>query len=142
MKKLFFFFVVFVLTVIVSSEILAKEPVLPLSKAVQELAVDNLLAGLESDNFGLKTSSAFMLGELASEKAVLPLMKILHTDANEDARIVAALALYKIGDERGLYAVKQAVRFDDSQRVSKLCFKFYNAHLQKESAGSIVVASK
>ena len=33
----------------------------------------NLLAGLNSDNFGLSVSSAFMLGEIKSEKAILSL---------------------------------------------------------------------
>ncbi len=141
MKKLSFILLVLVVTLFVTADIFAKGPKPPLSQMVKESAVNNLLEGLESDNFGLMTSAAYMLGELQSEKAVLPLMKILHSDASEDARIVAALALYKIGDERGLYAVKQAVRFDDSERVSKLCYKFYNAYRQEELAESLVVAS-
>lgn len=141
MKKLSFILLVLVVTLFVTAEIFAKGPNPPLSQLVKESAVNNLLEGLESDNFGLKTSSAYMLGELESKKAVLPLMKILHSDASEDARIVAALALYKIGDERGLYAVKQAIRFDDSERVSKLCHKFYNAYIQNGLAESLVIAS-
>ncbi|MCK5088195.1 MAG: hypothetical protein KAQ90_11770, partial [Melioribacteraceae bacterium] len=35
-----------------------------------EKVESNLLEGLKSDNFGLKVSSAYMLGEIKSEKAV------------------------------------------------------------------------
>jgi HEAT repeat protein len=142
MKKLSFIFVFLVAVVFITAETFAKGPVPPLSKSIQESAVNNLLVGLESDNFGLKTSSAYLLGELESAKAVIPLLKILHNDANEEARIMAALALYKIGDARGLYAIKQAIRFDDSERVRNLCTKFYKAYLSKEIEDSFIVALK
>jgi len=88
-------------------------------------SVKNLLMGLNSENYGLKTSSAYMLGEIKAEEAVLPLMHMLRTETNEDARIVAALALFKIDDPKGIFAVKQAIRFDNSERVRKMCSNFY-----------------
>lgn len=141
MKKLSFIFVVSVISVFMIAESFAKGPILPLSKSVQQSAEINLLVGLESDNFGLKTSSAYLLGEIHSSKAVIPLMKILRSDKNEEARITAALALYKIGDARGIFAVKQAIRFDESDRVSKLCRKFYNSYVNNEIAESLLAAS-
>ena len=141
MKKLSFIFVVSVIAIFMMTESFAKGPALPLSKSVQQSAEINLMVGLESENFGLKTSSAFLLGEIHSSKAVIPLMKILRSDENEEARITAALALYKIGDARGIYAVKQAIRFDESERVRKLCSKFYIAFIIKEIAESLLAAS-
>jgi HEAT repeats len=94
--------------------------------------VQNLLIGLQSKNFGLRTSSAYILGEIRAEEAVLPLMKMLRTEKSEEARIVAALALYKIKETRGIFAIKQAVRFDDSERVQKNCSNFYNQYLREE----------
>ena len=38
---------------------------------------------------------------------------------------MAALALYKIGDARGINAIKQRIRFDDSERVRKMCSTLY-----------------
>jgi HEAT repeat protein len=96
----------------------------------KEAAITNLMIGLHSNNFGLRTSCAYMLGEIRAEQAVIPLMKMLRTEKNEDARIVAALSLYKINDSRGIFAVKQAIKFDDSERVRKLCFNFYNQTLR------------
>lgn len=95
---------------------------------VTQNTVQSLIEGLNSENLGLKSSSAYMIGELQLSKAVIPLMKILHQDENEDIRIAAALALYKIGSPVAIHAVKQSIRFDDSERVSKHCASFYNEY--------------
>lgn len=85
----------------------------------------NLILGVQSDNLGLRTSAAQMLGDLRSKKAVFALMGMLKNDTDERGRIAAALALYKIGDRIGIYSVKQTARLDDSGRVRKLCALFY-----------------
>jgi HEAT repeat protein len=93
----------------------------------------NLLAGINSNNSGLRTSAAMMLGDLRSSNAVLPLMRMLKNESDERGRIVAALALYKIGSPVGIYAVKQTARFDNSERVRKLCALFYQEFQQVRS---------
>jgi HEAT repeat protein len=98
----------------------------------KEKAIENLLVGLNSDNEGLQSSSAFFLGEYNSSEAVIPLMKILKNSSQEELRIQSALALLKIGDARGIYAIKKAIKYDQSKRVRDICSKFYNAYLSKE----------
>lgn len=71
---------------------------------------DNLLIGLNSTNQGLKVSSAYFLGEIKSEKATNQLMDMFHCSDNPEVRQVAALALFKINSERGMFAIKQAIR--------------------------------
>ena len=93
------------------------------------IAIENLLIGISSENYGLRTTSAYMLGELESSEAVIKLMRMLREEKNEDARIMAALSLYKIGDARGINAIKQAIRFDDSEKVSKTSALFYHSYL-------------
>ena len=90
--------------------------------------VESLIMGLESDNIGLKSSSAYMIGELELTEATIQLLRILRNDESEDLRIAAALALYKIGSPIAIYAVKQASKFDDSKRVSKHCASFYSEY--------------
>jgi HEAT repeat protein len=107
----------------------AAEPVKEKRTINKDLAIQNLLIGLDSDNIGLTSSSAFYLGELSSTEAVIPLMKMLRNSEKEELRISAALALLKIGDARGIYAIKRAIVFDESKRVSDMCEKFYNSHL-------------
>ena len=100
---------------------------------IKDSAVESLIMGVNSDNFGLRTSAAYMLGELKCEKGVIPLMRMLKSEEREDARIVAALALLKIGNAKGIFAIKQAIKFDDSERVRRLCANFYHAFLEKSA---------
>ena len=96
---------------------------------VKESTIASLLEGITSDNLGLKSSCAYMLGELKVTRAIIPLMRILHNDVNEGLRISSALALYKIGTPMSIYAVKQAGRFDESDWVNKLDHNFYAEYL-------------
>lgn len=98
---------------------------------VTENAIESLMMGIKSDNFGLRTSSAYMLGELKCERGVIPLLRMLKSEEREDARIVAALALLKIGNLKGIFAIKQAVIYDDSDRVRRVCANFYNSFYEK-----------
>ncbi len=93
-------------------------------------AVQNLLIGLNSGNDGLRRSSAFILGEIRSDDAVIPLMSALKSSKDECTQIVAALSLCKIGDARGVYAVKQEVRYSDSDKVRNSCSWFYNQYVR------------
>jgi hypothetical protein len=92
---------------------------------LSDASVKSLINGVNSDNYGLRVSCAQMLGEFKVQSATNHLLNMLHSEDTEEARIVAALALYKIGSEKSLFAVKRAAIFDESQRVRKLCAGFY-----------------
>ncbi len=89
----------------------------------------NLLVGLASENLGLKTSSAYLLGELKAEGAVNALENVLLNDEDQRVRLMAALSLVKIGTERSLYIVKRHGKFGEFERVNRMCERLYNAHL-------------
>lgn len=116
----------------------ASDPSTNLTPEQYARAEQNLLIGIQSDNQGVKEGSAYMLGELKSSKAVVPLMKMLRSDDQESARIVAGLSLCRIGDARGIYAVKRATQFDSSERVAQRCAWFYNEYVR---AGSFEFAA-
>lgn len=99
------------------------------SAAQKDVIVKSLLNGIASGNMGLMVSSAQFLAEYKSVRSVIPLMEMLHEAENEESRIAAALALIKIGDSRGVFAVRQAAHFDDSEHVRNMCMKFYCAYL-------------
>ncbi|MDX1701009.1 MAG: HEAT repeat domain-containing protein [Melioribacteraceae bacterium] len=104
-----------------SSLVFSQDSIQVFSKLTDEDIELNLLEGVNSDNLGLRVSAAYFLGERKSQKSVIPLMKILREDKSPEARIMAALSLFKIGDDRGLFAVKQAIKFDDNEQVKKMC---------------------
>jgi len=99
--------------------------------------VSSLIEGLKSDNTGLKTSCAYLLGELKVTEGVIPLLRLLRNDECEQVRICAALALYKIGTPISIFAVKQAIRFDESERVNKLAAKFYYDYLRSNQRADV-----
>lgn len=118
-------------TLLLGTNSFASSPEKSKSDINTELIEDNLLEGLNSNNLGLRISTAYYLGEYRTERAVIPLIKMLHSEKEESARIQAALSLIKIGSPKGVFMVKQAAKFDESRRVRNLCSKFYNAYKEK-----------
>lgn len=94
----------------------------------------NLLKGVDSENDGLRVSSAYYLGEAKSDKAVIPLMKMLRENKDEGERIMAALSLFKIGDERGMNLIKGIAEKDDNEHVKKMCKIFWDMHVKRRNA--------
>lgn len=103
------------------------------NKASREIIEQNYIEGINSENLGLKVSSAYYLGEMKSQKAVIPLMAILREDHSDGARLAAALALIKIGDARGVYMVKRTIDFNDREKVRKLAKHLYSAYLHGDT---------
>ena len=99
------------------------------ASALTPQAEENLLIGLASSNIGLQESAAYLLGEMNCDRAVIPLMQMLRSE-RESARVVAALALCRIGDARGVYAVKRATSFDESPQVRQRCAWFYDQYVE------------
>lgn len=130
MKRIVMSLGVLVLLAVLTTLAAGEDRYAGLSKEKYDAAVANLMVGLKSDNLGLKTSSAYILGELKAQEAVVPLMAMLRSGEPECCRIVAALALCRIGDSRGVYAVKCAVHFDESEQVAQKCAWFYEQYVQ------------
>jgi HEAT repeat protein len=104
-----------------------------------EVIESNLLVGLEVGNDGLTSSCTYFLGELKSDKAVIPLMAILHDSDNQKLRQAAVLALYKINSDKGLYAIKQAMELDDNAQTRKISKILYYQSQLREMDGEIEV---
>ncbi len=103
--------------------------------------VQSLLTTLRVGDEAQKEQAAYTRGELGSSEAVIPLMRMLHQNESEEGRIVAALALCRIGDPIGSFAVKRAVEFDGSKKVQERCAWFYNEYVKPGSFAFINVPS-
>ena len=108
----------------------------------KENCIKTLIQGINSDNPGLKAGCIYMIGELCCDRGVVTLLDILHSNPSEELRILAALSLYKINDSRGIFAIKRAIKFDESERVSRLCKTFYKAYLQDRNSDNLYIAVK
>jgi HEAT repeat protein len=71
-----------------------------------------------------------MLGAIQSDRAVIPLMAALNSSTDEHVRVAAAWSLCRIGDARGVYAVKMATKFDDSNKVQARCAWYYETMVE------------
>ena len=128
------------LFLMLSFQILPQETA-KLNPSEMEACYKTLEQGLTSENLGVQAGCAYMVGEVNCQKSVICLLKILHNSPSEELRILAALSLYKIGDSRGIFAIKQSIRFDESKRVQRLCEVFYKAYIQEKSIDDIEVAA-
>jgi hypothetical protein len=98
----------------------------------RDATVSRLLSKMNQCSPGEMQSLACILGEGKVTEAVIPLMKMLH-NGTEDCRVAAALALSRIGDARGTFAVRQAARLDESPRVRLVAAWFYETYVQSGS---------
>ena len=140
---LVFAFIVFALS---TSIVFATEPVKPAKASSTSTYNDftvfseedydeieaNLLAGIKSDNTGLQTSCAYFLGEMKSDRAMIPLLKLVTNGETEEARIIAALSLYKIKSKIGMYRLKQlSETYEESEIVRKVFDRLYEIYVSK-----------
>lgn len=123
-------FVLLAALVVLLTAASAQEMVLP-AKANRTAIEGNLMLGLKSENIGLQRSAALMLGKIRANDAVIPLMAVLHNSEDSGVRMAAAYALCKIGDAKGTYAVKQAVKFDDCCKVKLASAWYYEQYVKK-----------
>ena len=89
----------------------------------------NMLVGIKTDNTGLKTSCAYFLGEMKSDRAMIPLLRLVTNGKTEEARIIAALSLYKIKSKIGMYRLKHLVETDESELARRVFDRIYNKYV-------------
>ncbi len=124
------------------SQLLFSQEIANTNNPANDACIKSLFQGINSNNEGLKAGCAYMFGELSCDKAVISLLEILHNNPKEELRILAALSLFKIGDSRGIFAIKQAIRFDESERVARLCEGFYKTFLKNKVEAPVEIALK
>lgn len=98
------------------------------SEEEKERIEENLLMGINSGNVGLQTSSAYFLGELKSSKATIPLLKLLRDGKTEEARIIAAISLYKLDSGIGMYRLKWYSVHEENELLKRNFTRIYNTY--------------
>jgi len=96
--------------------------------------VDNLTMAIVSENTGLHTSGVLVLSDLINEsylknsdasETMIPLLKLLKNGKTDEERIAAAVALYQLGNEIGIYQLRGIAIFDDNEKVATVCKNLY-----------------
>ena len=119
--------------ILLSSCVIYSQDTVEVVDRITDADIDkNLLIGIKSDNLGLRVSASYYLGERKSSRGVIPLMHVLRNDESAEARIMAALSLFKIGDSRGIFAIKKAIDFDKDEQVRNMCSIFYAMYISNK----------
>lgn len=79
-----------------------------------------LIERLSDENIGVRASAAQLLGERKVDAAIKPLEKMLTSEESYACRIVAARALYKIGNEEVLPLLKKVAAKDKNKTVRRV----------------------
>ena len=102
-------------------------------------ALQNLVAGIQSGNTGVKRSSIYFAGKYRIAEAEDALINQLKEEKDPSTRILIALVLYEMGSEEGLSKVKDLSENDDNARVRRMTFQIYNEYLVNDGVSTLYV---
>jgi HEAT repeat protein len=100
-------------------------------------ALQNLVAGIQSDNTGLKRSSIYFAGKYRIAETEDVLIAQLKEEKDPSTRILIALVLYEMGSEKGLLEVKNLSLNDENVKVRRMAVQIYNEYLVNDTKGSL-----
>jgi len=98
-------------------------------------ALQNLVAGIHSDNIGVKRSAIYFAGKYRLAETEEALIAQLKEENDPSTRILIALVLYEMGSEAGLLEVKNLSLNDEDAKVRRMATQIYNEYLVND-AGS------
>ncbi|MEJ2105024.1 MAG: HEAT repeat domain-containing protein [Ignavibacteriaceae bacterium] len=100
-------------------------------------ALQNLVAGIQSDNTGLKRSAIYFAGKYRVAETEDVLVAQLKEEKDASTRILIALVLYEMGSEEGLKEVQKLSLNDENAKVRKMAMQIYNEYLVNDEQGSL-----
>lgn len=99
-------------------------------------ALQNLVAGIQSDNTGVKRSSIYFAGKYRIAEAEDVLIDQLKEEKDSSTRILIALVLFELGSEEGLNEIRELSQNDENAKVRRITTQIYNEYLVNDSQGS------
>ena len=106
-----------------------------------QYAIENLKAGIKSDNEGLRRSSIYLAGKYRLANVVETLVNQLKDEDNPSNRILIALVLYRIGDKEGMNAVENLYKTDKNQKVRKMAHEIINAYTITNDYSGVITSN-
>lgn len=96
--------------------------------STNKYALQNLLAGIKSDNEGVKRSCIYFAGKYRIAETEAALIEQLNKEENPSTRILIALVLYEMGSKEGLELIKKLAVDDENSEVKRM-----STHIQNEN---------
>ena len=96
-------------------------------------ALDNLIAGIKSENCGIKRSAIYFAGKYRIEEVKDVLLEQLNSENEACIRILIALVLYELGESKGLLAVKKFIETDEDLKSRRMATQIYYNFLKHDN---------
>ena len=97
-------------------------------------ALKNLIAGIHSENDGVKRNSIYFAGYYRVVETEDALISQLKNEKTPSTRILISLVLYEIGSEKGLLEVKNLSLNDEEAKVRRMSTHIFYEYLQNSMA--------
>jgi len=134
-SRLLSFFVVVILLIFVSSLHAQNNSIKDISS--NKYALQNLLAGIKSDNEGVQRSSIYFAGKYRIAESESALIEQLNKEENPSTRILIALVLFEMGSMEGLEAVRKLALNDVDPKVRRMSTHIHNEHMINDFHSSV-----
>jgi HEAT repeat protein len=102
-------------------------------------ALQNLVAGIHSDNTGVKRSAIYFAGKYRIAESEAALIAQLKKENDPSTRILISLVLYEMGSEAGLSEVKALSLNDEDAKVRRMTMQIYNEYLVNDGTSTAFV---
>ena len=102
-------------------------------------ALENLIAGIHSENDGVRRNSIYFAGYYKIVEAEDALIAQLKEEKDPSTRILISLVLYELGSEEGLLEVKDLSLNDKDAKVRRIATQIYNEYLVNDAASTVYV---
>lgn len=96
-------------------------------------ALDNLKAGINSENIGVRKSSIYFAGKYQINELVDCLVERLEKENEASVRLLIAYSLYEIKDADGMKEVKELSLLDKDAKVKRMSKNLYKEYLETTS---------
>ena len=101
-------------------------------------ALDYLIAGIHSENDGVRRNSIYFAGYYKIVETEDALIAQLKKEKDPSTRILISLVLYELGSEEGLFEVKNLSLSDEDAKVRRMAAQIFNEYLVNDlSNGSL-----
>ena len=102
-------------------------------------ALENLIAGIHSENDGVRRNSIYFAGYYKIVETEDALIAQLKDENDPSTRILIALVLYELGSEEGLLEVKDLSLSDQDAKVRRMTTQIYNEYLVNDAGSTAYV---